>query len=196
MEIRPGTTGRYKLRDESQLASWPTPLVNDELGSGYCYGPKKPDGTRAKFLKLPGAAGLATWATPTTRDHKDGDYCENVPENALLVRQVWQASWPTPNATNADKSVRSPEGAEKEAERKGWNNDLCTSALGVTPTGSPAATASGGQLNPAHSRWLMGYPPAWDDCAAMVMPSSRRLRRSSLKPSSTLETPSVTIDEP
>jgi hypothetical protein len=30
----------------------------------------------------------------------------------------------------------------------------------------------------------------------MVTLSSRRLRQSSLKPSSTLETPSVTIDEP
>ena len=33
-------------------------MVNDELGSGYCYGPKKPDGTRAIFQKLPGAAAI------------------------------------------------------------------------------------------------------------------------------------------
>ena len=41
-------------------ALWPTPLANDALGSGYCYGPKKPDGTRAEFLKLPGAALVAS----------------------------------------------------------------------------------------------------------------------------------------
>ncbi|CAH0175605.1 hypothetical protein SRABI102_01589 [Stenotrophomonas lactitubi] len=41
-------------------AMWPTPLTNDALGSGYCYGPKKPDGTRAEFLKLPGAALVAS----------------------------------------------------------------------------------------------------------------------------------------
>nr|WP_253682358.1 hypothetical protein [Stenotrophomonas maltophilia] len=44
----------------SVAAMWPTPLTNDSLGSGYCYGPKRPDGTRAEFLKLPGAALVAS----------------------------------------------------------------------------------------------------------------------------------------
>jgi hypothetical protein len=45
---------------------------------------------------------------------------------------------------------------------------------GPTLIGSPVETTSGGQLNPAHSRWLMGLPPAWDDCAVTAMPSSRK----------------------
>lgn len=36
-------------------------------------------------------------------------------------------------------------------------------ADGTLQTGSTAETKNGGQLNPDHSRWLMGYPTGWDD---------------------------------
>jgi hypothetical protein len=41
------------------------------------------------------------------------------------------------------------------------------------------ARTAGVSLNPAHSRWLMGYPPAWDACADTVTPSSRKSQRRS-----------------
>src|SRR5690606_1277067 len=31
------------LQDQVRLASWPRPIVNDELNSTHCYGPKKAD---------------------------------------------------------------------------------------------------------------------------------------------------------
>jgi hypothetical protein len=116
---------------------------------------------------------LASWATPTTRDHKDGSSVGSVPINGLLGRQVWLASWRSPTKGNGDRGGSPPE------QRVGHTLNLQDQVLGVMPNGSPAAMGKPGQLNPAHSRWLMGYPAEWDACAPTAMPSSRKRKPSS-----------------
>ncbi len=140
--------------------------------------------------------GPGSWPTPTTRDWKDGAECANVPLNSLLGRVAWLAGWPTPT-TQDDNCSRVPNPQEysmKRLARKGACTNLAQTAQawaadaparltvsGEMLTGSDAGMESGGQLNPAHSRWLMGLPPEWDDCAPMATPSTRKLRVPSSK---------------
>lgn len=136
---------------DSGSGSWPTPCQQDGPNGGPNQG----------VDRLPGMASQASWPTTTTRDHKDGSQCDNVPLNALLGRVAWLVEpWSTPRANkwgfpDAHGSHEGP-------------------LPGLPATGSPAATASGGQLNPSHSRWLMGYPKAWDDCAPSASTKSRK----------------------
>ena len=62
-----GQTSGARLRAQVHAAGWPTPLVNDTTGSGYCNGP---NGER--YLKLPGAAAMSGWPSPRASSSSAG----------------------------------------------------------------------------------------------------------------------------
>lgn len=156
------------------LAGWPTPAAQD-----YRTAPAtmvRADGT-TRFDQLNRTVHLAGWTTPTTRDWKDsGADIKPRVDGSLrldqLPRQANLAGWPTPSCNNdreARPVVMYREDGTKNQQRL---QDFAAVAgparltvTGVMLTGSSAGMESGGQLNPAHSRWLMALPVAWDECA-------------------------------
>ena len=90
------------------------------------------------------------------------------------------ASGELANDIDAGSQGRLPGGRMRDGKISTDTLDVAAQlAFGRTVIGSPAETENTGQLNPAHSRWLMGLPPEWDACAPTATPSSRKQRKRS-----------------
>lgn len=126
--------------------------------------------------------GCSGWPTPQARDHKGAPNSGNelTHNSRPLNEMVRMAGWPTPVTVPDSKASHgqlSGDLRRKLAEMFPVTEPARYTDSGELLTGSHAEMGSGGQLNPAHSRWLMGYPPEWDACAVTAMPSSRKSRQ-------------------
>lgn len=188
----PGSQGReggHNLQTEVQMAGWPTATTRDWKDGG------NPDVKVPLNSLLGRVAWLAGWPTPTVGNAtgsqmaKDASATGRRPDGSkatVSLNAVGQlAGWPTPCSQDGPKGgpgqgIDRLPGAAHQAVWFMWSKEHGPARLTVSGemlTGSSAGMESGGQLNPEHSRWLMGLPIAWGSCAPVEMPSRPGRRR-------------------
>ncbi len=161
---------------DSGFTGWPTPGAIDSTSNVETPEARLQRENRGG-MNLSTAALMAGWAAPAARDFRHpnlksyeerggGKKGEQLPNQVAHL-----VGWNSPRATDGSNGGPNQAGGALPAD--------AALAIGTPSTSSPASTEKRGALNPAHSRWLMGFPAAWDSCGATAMQSIRSSRRNS-----------------
>ncbi len=151
---RPGNN-RYMNDAMEQLLPAPTPIVNDATGSTHCYSSGK------IALKLPGfAKQLCPVNTPRATDGTNGG-----PNQAGGALPADAANLLASVATPTPRDSKNGQASDATMQRN--SRPLNEQAVNIlaTSTSAPGAMALSRVLDAAYSRWLMGFPSAWDEAS-------------------------------
>jgi len=189
-----GRLAQVGVAQEAQLASWPTASSWDWKG-GYQGGRMRDAQLSLDTLDVVAqltasgpmqsgshagmesggqpdrgsALSLEGWRTPCDRDHHPSKIDGNNTRTDMQIQLAHQASlagWPTPNTMD-------------QIDREGLRPSRIQTNRDSGYLSETVARSGTGQLNPALSRWLMGLPAVWDDCAVTAMQSCRKSRKRS-----------------
>lgn len=135
-----------------RLTTWPTPRATDGTKGG---------GMSANGQDL---VTTASWATPAARDWRSESATDQFNDKRWahtrgkpLSAEATLAAWPTSQARDS-KGVPGEDYSHASLPR------AATGVSGTPANGCRAPMVNSGQLNPEHSRWLMGYPAEWGRC--------------------------------